>query len=367
MAFMRGLPKPAGYLAIFLILSIIFLATPKSQAQFSDLRVTVGDTTAYSNETNTVISVYLDNFRHEIAGFNIWIQLDNPDIIKFQVDSAIVVDSTYYRCTEWDGVNCLTYVISTPLDFDSIGVITDTVLVGNHDVTGTLIEDWEYVDSRSLSGQGADINIAAFANMPAPPATPGILPQQGGLLVKILADVYNIPDTAIERTVNMMIQYEIVDHFNFSLPDGSSIGILYNEITDTSCWTCNIWCGSVCCDLVKVSEPPFGDYANCDSTDISLELSPYVDTDKIIIIDGSLTVLVTPECICGDINGDEYHLSDISDLTYMVDYIFGGGPEPAEFVCADVNSSGGTLINISDLTYLVNYLFTGGDDPVCTF
>lgn len=55
---------------------------------------------------------------------------------------------------------------------------------------------------------------------------------------------------------------------------------------------------------------------------------------------------------------------NISDLTYLVDYLFGipGGPEPIPIakVC-DLNCDGS--INISDLTYLIAWYFQNGPEP----
>ncbi|MEA2031204.1 MAG: hypothetical protein U9N55_06380 [candidate division Zixibacteria bacterium] len=52
---------------------------------------------------------------------------------------------------------------------------------------------------------------------------------------------------------------------------------------------------------------------------------------------------------------------NMSDLTYLVAYLFtGGSPPPCEDE-SDVNASGG--INVSDVTYLVTYLFQSGPEP----
>ncbi len=56
---------------------------------------------------------------------------------------------------------------------------------------------------------------------------------------------------------------------------------------------------------------------------------------------------------------------DVSDLTYMVDYLFSGGPPPP---CDEEGNVDGLVgpsgpIDISDLTYLVAYLFSGGPEP----
>ena len=71
----------------------------------------------------------------------------------------------------------------------------------------------------------------------------------------------------------------------------------------------------------------------------------------------------------GDVNGDGAG-PDISDLVYLVTYMFGGGPEPAfkagndYYPQCDVYCDGFGP-DIADLVYLVNYMFGGGPRP-CT-
>lgn len=52
---------------------------------------------------------------------------------------------------------------------------------------------------------------------------------------------------------------------------------------------------------------------------------------------------------------------DVADLTYMVNFLFKGGPVPPCEAEGDVDGSGS--INVADLTYLVNYLFKSGPEP----
>ena len=365
MALTKRIHRIPCFFASLLICLLIISFASDARAQFPfDVVVTVGDTTAYPNETNTVISVYLDNYNDSLAGFKLWIQLDRPDLIKFQTNSGTAIDTTYWICNSDSMGTCIDSTLSTPIgNWDFIHIDTNTIEIGNHDVSGTLIEDWEFVDSRSLSGLGFDIAISAFANMPQPPETPGIPPQQGGLLVKVLADVFDVPDEQLERTVNLIIQHDFIDNINFSRSDGSSIGILYEPFVDTTCWVCLSWCGPECCNLKKISTPPGNDYANCDSIFIQPDSSAYLDTTRVIPNDGSLTVLV-PTWLCGDVNGSMGNQADISDLTYMVDFLFAGGPAPDPIESGDVNcSGGGTPCDISDLTYFVDYLFGGGPAP----
>ncbi len=367
MAFDLRFKNTPSIAALVLTVLLIFSFSPKTSA-FPEVIITVGDTTGMPNELNSVISIYMDNFIDTIAGFNLWIQLDRPDLILFQTNLDTVINITYWICNDSSGTDCIDSTLTNPLDdWDFSHTDTTEVFVGSHDVTGTLIENWEYVDSRSLSGFGGDINIAAFSNLPEPPETPGIAPQQGGLLIKVLADILDISDTELERTVNLLIQHDTEDKFNMSRTDGTSIGISYEQIIDTSCFVCDIWCGPECCSYQKVSFPPGGDYENCDSLYIVPDSSPYVDTSIVLIIDGSLTVEIPPDFICGDVNGDFSNLSDISDLTYLVAYVFKGGAAPDPLEAADMQCSGTTVpVDIADVTYLVTYLFKGGPAPCAT-
>ena len=68
-----------------------------------------------------------------------------------------------------------------------------------------------------------------------------------------------------------------------------------------------------------------------------------------------------PSCCLnrGDLNHSGGAIpADISDLTYIVDYMFGGGPLPVCYDEGDLNASG--FVDITDLTYLVDFLFGGG-------
>ena len=75
--------------------------------------------------------------------------------------------------------------------------------------------------------------------------------------------------------------------------------------------------------------------------------------------------------IRGNVDMDPGDAIDISDLVYLVDYMFTGGPAPtcAEEAnidgscCASGSSESLSDIDISDLVYLVDYMFNGGPEP----
>jgi hypothetical protein len=72
-----------------------------------------------------------------------------------------------------------------------------------------------------------------------------------------------------------------------------------------------------------------------------------------------------PGCGCCKQRGDVDNsggLPNVADLTYLVRFLFQGGPEPPCIEQGDVDGSGG-MPNVADLTYLVRFLFQGGPEP----
>lgn len=349
---------------------VMLLAAPSAKAQLPELWVRVCDTTAPSGAQNTVISIYMNNYQDTVAGFNLWVMLDRPDIMEFQTDSGIYIDTTWWKCLEWDQSVCIdSEMVPEDSAWDFRHIDTTDVLIGNFDTSGTLLTDWAMVSARSLTG-GYDLNIAGMSFTEEDSLNRGIPPQQGGLLIKILADVYSIPDTMTDRTVNLLIIHDLLTHFNFSRPDGSSIGIAYDTILDTNCWTCTAWAGDTCANWERMPVPP-----DCDSIEtccpdsfvIVLDSSARVDTMTVTLLNGTLTVL--PSCCANRGNVDNVigvgGPVDVADLTYLVAFLFqGGDPPPCE---EEANVDGvvgvGGPIDVADLTYLVAFLFQGGDPP----
>lgn len=83
----------------------------------------------------------------------------------------------------------------------------------------------------------------------------------------------------------------------------------------------------------------------------------------------SSTLLTLGGCCIGNtgnVDDDGLDLVDLSDLMYLVNYIFLGGSAPACPAAANVNGDIECETDLSDLIYLVNYLFLGGPGPaVC--
>ncbi len=62
----------------------------------------------------------------------------------------------------------------------------------------------------------------------------------------------------------------------------------------------------------------------------------------------------------GDANGNG--IVNVSDVTYLINYIFAGGPAPVPlFITGDVNCDRET--NVADVVYLINWIYLGGPEP----
>jgi len=68
-----------------------------------------------------------------------------------------------------------------------------------------------------------------------------------------------------------------------------------------------------------------------------------------------------PEFICGDANGDG--IVTISDVVYLVNYLYKSGSPPSPLESGDANGDG--PVDLGDVVFLLNYLFKGGSPPSC--
>jgi hypothetical protein len=74
---------------------------------------------------------------------------------------------------------------------------------------------------------------------------------------------------------------------------------------------------------------------------------------------GFLSVSLMPDYVPGDVDGGGS--VNVSDIVFLISYIFGGGPPPVPLARGDANCSGGA--NISDAVFLISYIFGGGSAP----
>jgi predicted outer membrane repeat protein len=106
----------------------------------------------------------------------------------------------------------------------------------------------------------------------------------------------------------------------------------------------------------------------CDTANIDLTLNPLSPCLPANNECEALIGALGAGCDCcrtrGDINHDGYNGVDISDLVYLVDFMFNGSTGPPCLIEANVDGSADTVVDISDLVYMVEFMFTGGDPPL---
>ncbi len=333
-----------------LILALLFLsATPPITAQPA-LTIDVEDIDDCVLRSQVEIDIFLDNPYDQIAGWNLWVQLDRPDLIRFDTHLDTIIDTTYWYCITWDGANCIDSTIVDPMqEYDWIVTDTIEVVAGGIDTTGTLVSGWDYVEGRSLSGIDTDLNMVGFYNLPGGGNPPWMEPQEGGTLIRLVANVLDVPDSLTDRTVQIMLQHDFQHHFGFARPNGTSIGLTTIEVVDTACFVCQLWEGDVCLSWSEVSMPsPEG----CDSIWIETYEVPILDTSQVHIFDGSVTV---GSIAMGDFDANGLG-TDIADLVYLVSFMFQDGPAMECVAAADCDGSGGDP-NIADLICWVTWMF----------
>jgi hypothetical protein len=64
---------------------------------------------------------------------------------------------------------------------------------------------------------------------------------------------------------------------------------------------------------------------------------------------------------CGDVTGDG--IVNLLDISFLISFLYLGGPSPYPLEIGDVNSSGN--LNLLDVTYLIIFLYAGGPAPDC--
>ena len=101
----------------------------------------------------------------------------------------------------------------------------------------------------------------------------------------------------------------------------------------------------------------------------SLEVKGTVYDSTHMVLDDPFSLLVDSKAwqvtvipgsyICGDANEDT--LVNLTDIVFMINYLFRGGPEPVPLASGDVNLD--QEVNVSDVVYLINYVFKSGPEP----
>lgn len=388
-----------GIVGMLGVVALTGFGSPVS-AQLPDISIKAIDTTLIPGQQNIPVSVFMDNIVDTIAGFNVTIQLSRYDLIYFQTSLDTVYDTL---CYDWVGqpggdsvrVPCF-YWLCVDADtlqgsqgdsivcHDSVGVDDDfdfivendtIVTIGTIDTSGTLSSGWDYVRSLVLTPAGDQVEIVGIADLDGI-GTKGVpKPQQGGTLIKLLADVYpecvvppppqgsncgitgdSIADTLTDRTVGLTIQTDFKDQFGLSRTNGTSIPWVPVLLPDSACWVCDQWLFGDCVDSTAHSFSLGCEWVTYDTIERLV-----LDTANILVESGSITVLAS--FVCGNVDGDLGGFVDVADVVYFVEYSFSNppGPPPPNLDAADVNCD--SFVDVADIVYMVEYSFGNPAGP----
>lgn len=157
-------------LAAFVMISFLFV-TARAQAQ-GMLEIEIADVEGVAGEL-VGIPVYVSTDEDSLAGFEIQITLNRPDIVYFEVDTVVVDIDTLYVC-----------------DFDT---------------SGTLTSGWELIEARCPGGGGTNIRLTGICRYIVG-LSPAIGMHTSGTLLKIFARVRtDLPSFVEDSTVVLMI------------------------------------------------------------------------------------------------------------------------------------------------------------------
>jgi uncharacterized Ntn-hydrolase superfamily protein len=91
-----------------------------------------------------------------------------------------------------------------------------------------------------------------------------------------------------------------------------------------------------------------------------------VDSIRVTVTAGEEATLLTQQPVltyyrCGDVDADGK--ADIRDITFLINFLYKGGPAPNPLERGDLNNDGKR--NIQDVTYMIAFLYKGGPPPIC--
>ncbi|HWR82729.1 MAG TPA: hypothetical protein VN285_05460 [Candidatus Deferrimicrobium sp.] len=278
-------------------------------AQPPELILSVPDTVVTPGQVGALLNVRMSNYFDTVAGFQFVLKSQRPDVVTF--------------------------------DFQN----------GGFDTNGTLVSGFEFVQAIDRSGDGSEIWFRCIANLPFDTVHNwGVPPQQGGIAVRIPFNTVAYIDSTVVSAIS------IIKPTDFSDPWGTSIGVVTETLYDTTFYLCNLWQNDTCLQWIVV-DPNLSAY---DSLSVDASLYGYLDTTRVILQNGSITVTKLP--VPCDFDGDDR--ITIADLTQLVECLFGAplSPPGACDALCDPDRSGS--LNVADLTYLVAFLFNGGPPPL---
>jgi len=277
-----------------------------------ELIVSVRDTIALSGQHNVRIPIRMSNYFDTVAGFEMWVTTDRPDLVTF----------------------------SRSLD-----------------TIGCLASGWEYIGTELIGGNADTLRIVGLADYPFPSEVhPGIPPQYGTtLLLYLKAEIRDFRDSLDIQDVTVQLPTDNASHFMFSTAAAKAIGLETDSTADTTFFHCESWNGDVCELWNQIGGPPW------DSLDVVWTTQVVLDTAAVKVVNGSLKV---HPAMCGDVTGFD-RVINLADITKLIAFVYLGGSEPPSRWASNVDGSVDGKLNLSDITRLVASVYLHGAPPAC--
>jgi hypothetical protein len=271
----------------------------------------VDSVTSALTNSSIEIPVFVTNLIDSVAGFELWLNMSDPELVRFVADST---------------VGSVTYA-----KYSNVGTRTD---------------GWQFMAARILDANHGVLKISGTADQPGPPLKKPI-PPGSGVLVKLYAETVGTLGDSLCDSVSIKV---LIDQgqTRFSNPDAQIIGCNYHWEVDTFYFNCAQYILDSCVAWFDTI---------IDSTNVCV-----IDTTKRILLDGAVGFGC---CTWEPGDADGSGGLDISDAVYLIQFIFQGGPPPQPRIEAgDMDCSGG--VDISDAVYMIQYIFQGGPPAPCT-
>ena len=315
------------------------------------------------------IKFYTDNsgVGNDITGFGIPIYITNSNLSASPILDNTV--ATTFSNTAVSGFTFLTASVTTndgdssifPLQY-LLGAIAlgAGVTSGNYTFANVKIHisDTTTLCIDSLTYQAQSLNFVTSS-------TAEYIPNWNQLCSPIgLQQNPNELDITAYSPVNLVV----ID------PKQDSIGIDFNTILEGSTYdtTQDVNSDGEKDDVVKIPKPYVGDYQikviPQDTGHFSLGIridgnDQVLLASNVVIADTDTTFGYQAEVlpsVRGDVNKD--NKKNLTDIIYLVNYVFKGGPAPDPVDLGNVNCSSGAP-NLTDIIYMVNYVFKAAKAP----
>ncbi len=297
--------------AVFIVPLVIAFSSGEradSSPQVLTLICRVDTITTALNSPNIVVPVNVTNLADSVAGFQLWINISEPSLVKFKADS--VSGGIYYA---------------------------------KIDTIGTRIKGWEYLQARILDDTiGAVLRVAGTADAGGFPLKPPVPPGSGTFLRLHMETKGALGDSLCDSArVVLAINFA---ETRFSDPHGDLIAYACSATVDTVYQNCAVIVNDTCQEWF-------------DTTIVPGQIC-WFDTLQGSFINGGIGFAC---CKCGDADGN--NIFTISDAVFLITYIFGGGPAPNPSCLGDADGNG--ITTISDAVFLITFIFGGGPVPHC--